>query len=229
MRCLLIDCFRRYCARVARTMNRVAVYIDGFNLYFGQKSKRKGQRGSNWPCYHWLDIRKLSEKLINQDQRLEMVRYFTARVRGNPRKAKRQNTYIGALETLPGVQIHEGYSLIKQKTCNKCGGTFRDYEEKKTDVNIAVELLGDAQDGLYDTAIVVSADSDLVGPVEAVLRRYSDKKVIVAFPPDRHSANLEAVASDHLQIDQNDVRTSQLPSRIRNRAGYRLKRPVEWN
>ena len=37
-----------------------------------------------------------------------------------------------------------------------------------TDVNMAVELLSDAQDDEYDVAILVSADSDLAGPIEAV-------------------------------------------------------------
>ena len=31
-------------------------------------------------------------------------------------------------------------------------------------MNIAVELLGDAQDNVFDTAIVVSGDGDLAGP-----------------------------------------------------------------
>ena len=56
-----------------------------------------------------------------------------------------------------------------------------------TDVNIAVELLGDAQDDVFDTAMVVSGDSDLYGPIEAVRRRYPHKRVVVAFPPDRVS------------------------------------------
>ena len=33
-------------------------------------------------------------------------------------------------------------------------------------MNIAVELLGDAQDNAFDTAIIVSGDSDLTGPVQ---------------------------------------------------------------
>ena len=56
-----------------------------------------------------------------------------------------------------------------------------------TDVNISVALLGDAQDDLFDTAMIVSADSDLVGPVQAVLRRYPEKRVLIAFPPRRVS------------------------------------------
>ena len=53
-----------------------------------------------------------------------------------------------------------------------------------TDVNIAVELLVDAQDNKIDTAIIVSGDSDLTRPIEVVLQRYSNKRVIIAFPPN---------------------------------------------
>ena len=209
-------------------MERVAVYIDGFNLYYGLKSKRKGWRGSKWPCYYWLDVRRLSNKLLEQNQRLEIVRYFTARVRNNPGKVRRQNTYLDALATLPDVRIHEGYFLGKNQKCANCGATYLSYEEKTTDVNIAVELLCDAQDDIFDTAIIVSADGDLVGPVEAVLKRHSDKKIIVAFPPDRHSANLEAVASDHRKIEEREVSGSQFLNRVRSNAGYRLRKPPEW-
>ena len=57
------------------------------------------------------------------------------------------------------------------------------------DVNIAVELLGDAQGDVFDTAMVISGDSDLSSPIESVRWRYSGKRVIVAFPPDRASKN----------------------------------------
>ncbi len=36
------------------------------------------------------------------------------------------------------------------------------------DVNIAVELLSDAEDDVFDTAIIASTDSDLTPPVTAV-------------------------------------------------------------
>ena len=51
-----------------------------------------------------------------------------------------------------------------------------------TDVNIAVELLGDAVDNVYDTAIVVSADSDLVGPIKAVLGKIPKQANSRCFP-----------------------------------------------
>ena len=51
-----------------------------------------------------------------------------------------------------------------------------------TDVNVAVELLTDAFKDQFDVALLLSADSDLVGPVETVRRLFSAKQVIVVFP-----------------------------------------------
>jgi uncharacterized LabA/DUF88 family protein len=52
-----------------------------------------------------------------------------------------------------------------------------------TDVNIAVHLLEDAYDNVFDTALLVSADSDLAAPVEAVRRRFGTKRIVVVAPP----------------------------------------------
>ena len=54
-------------------MERVAVYIDGFNLYYGMRSK-------GWQRYYWLDLRSLSSRFLRPYQKLETVRYFTAKV-----------------------------------------------------------------------------------------------------------------------------------------------------
>lgn len=60
-----------------------------------------------------------------------------------------------------------------------------------TDVNIAVKILGDAGDDRFDTAVIVSGDSDLTGPIEEVRARYPNKRVVVAFPPNRHPTGLK--------------------------------------
>ena len=149
-------------------MRRVCVYIDGFNLYFGLKSK-------NWKHYYWLDMRRLAESLLKPYQKLEFVRYFTSRISKNstsPDKVKRQAIYLEVLQTLPDFAIHYGHYLQKQRKCRNCDKTWETYEEKMTDVNIAVQLLSDAQDDRFDTAIMISGDSDLTSPVSEVLRRY---------------------------------------------------------
>ena len=59
-----------------RLMQRVTVYIDGFNLYYGLRD----QELETLP--YWLDVRRLSENLLRflVNQHLVAVRYFTARV-----------------------------------------------------------------------------------------------------------------------------------------------------
>ena len=49
-----------------RETERVIVYIDGFNLYYGLRSM-------GWRHYLWLDLRQLSENLLRPPQRLEIV------------------------------------------------------------------------------------------------------------------------------------------------------------
>ena len=161
-----------------------------------------------------------------------MVRYFTARVFPDvydPGKEARQTAYLEALTTLPDLSIHYGYFLPKELKCFNCGRVRHTYEEKMTDVNISVALLNDAQDDLFDTAMIVSADSDLVGPVQAVRDRYPAKRVLIAFPPKRSSFNLLNVANAHFIIGQDKLRHSQLPDQVTRSDGYVLKRPSSWS
>lgn len=204
-------------------MTRVLVYADGLNLYHGLRDK-------GWRRYYWLDVRRLAERLLLPDQTLVAVRYFTARVSaepGNPDKPRRQSAYLDALATLPDLAIHYGQYEAREQRCRQCGRTWLKREEKMTDVNIAVEMLGDAADDAFDTVILVSADSDLVGPVRAVRERYG-KRVVVAFPPNRASGALRRAATATIAIDREALQGSQLPDRLVGPTGAPLMRPPKW-
>ncbi len=204
--------------------SRVAVYIDGFNLYYGIKSR-------GWRRFYWLDLHALSSRLLLPGQSLSAVKYFTSRVqpeKRDPEKPKRQNIYLDALSTLPDVSIHYGYFLVKKWRCSHCGKSNRIYEEKMTDVNIAVEMIKDAQKDHFDTAMVVSADSDLIAPLRFVQENFNNKRVVVAFPPRRHSVELEKVAVAAIRIGRKVISDSQLPDRIVKPDGYVLQRPPAW-
>ena len=209
---------------MATSIQRVVAYVDGFNLYYGIRSK-------GWRRYYWLDLSKLVGKLLRPGQQLVVVRYFTARVlpaAGDQEKSKRQGVYLEALATLPDLEIQYGYFLPKESLCHWCGATWRTYEEKMTDVNIAVSLLADAQDDIYDTAMVISGDSDLSGPIEEVRRRYPGKRVVVAFPPRRVSKELRK-GGPSFTIGRDAFRDSQFPAQIISPTGHVLIRPAEWN
>ena len=97
-----------------------------------------------------------------------------------------------------------------------------------TDVNIATEMLADAFDNLYDTALLISGDSDLVPPVTAILRRFPGKRVVIAFPPCRHSLQLENAAFCKFTIGRASLKKSPFPDQLRSASGYTLRRPSKW-
>jgi uncharacterized LabA/DUF88 family protein len=204
-----------------RGKERIIAYIDGFNLYFGLKSK-------GWRRYYWLDLQKTVQNLLKSNQLLEYTKYFTARITGPHDKQKRQTTYIEALETLSNFQIFYGKYQHIPRTCRQCDFHEEVPIEKMTDVNIAVELLSDAFQDLYDAAYLISADSDLV-PVIATLRSlFPKKRIVVAFPPGRYSRDLANKARFSMTIGRRTIAKSLFPSEIRKANGYILKCPELW-
>lgn len=204
-------------------MNRVISYIDGFNLYFGLRSK-------GWNKYYWLDLYGVSSSLLKPYQHLEHCHYFTARVSagGQAQSKNRQTLWLDALSTRAGITVHEGHYLSKPQACKACGAQWTTYEEKMTDVNIATQLLIDAFDDRYDTALVISGDSDLTTPIQKVRQRFPAKRIVVAFPPGRHSAQLKKTAHGSLHIGEDKLRQNLLPENITMPNGFILKRPNEW-
>lgn len=82
------------------------VYVDGFNLYYGAL---KGSR------FKWLNLKIFTEQLLPTGHVVEKIKYFTARVSGasDPDSPKRQQIYLGALSTLPEIEVHFGSFLSK--------------------------------------------------------------------------------------------------------------------
>jgi hypothetical protein len=205
-------------------MSRVIAYIDGFNLYFGLKSK-------GWKRHYWLDVVGLSRALLKPGQTLQAAHYFTARIRltgNNHADMQRQADYLDALATSPLLTIQFGHYLPKGRQCRRCGNTWTDYEEKMTDVNIAVQLLADAFDDRFDTALLISADSDLTTPVQQVRARFPAKRVIVAQPPGRNSVQLATAATAAFTISETKIRQNQLPEVVTTASGYVIHRPAHW-
>lgn len=202
-------------------MNKVVVYIDGFNLYFGIKELKKKN-------LYWLDLKKLSISLLKPTQTLISVKYFTSRITLPLDKAQRQKSFIEATETLSDVQIYYGQYISTPRTCRNCGHTYLVYSEKKTDVNLAVEMLIDAFNDVYDTAIVISADSDLSGSISSVLKRFPEKRIITAFPPKRSSVELKNISTATINIYPNTLRRSLLPPATTKPDGFVITCPKEW-
>lgn len=202
-------------------MQRIIAYIDGFNLYFGLKSK-------GWRRYYWLNQALMIENLLKTDQVLVMTKFFTSRISAPPDKAKRQNDYLEALGTIERLEIFYGHYLSNFIECKKCGNRIFKPNEKMTDVNIAVELMKDAYNDSFDSAMLITADSDLVSPVKNVLELFPEKRIVVGFPPDRFSFELKKVSSAYFKIGRKTLANSQFSDEITKPDNFILKRPQLW-
>ena len=93
---------------------KVIVYVDGFNFYYGLKGDPK------WKRYYWLDIVKFFEKFMKPDQELIKVKYFSARP-DNQEKNARQYAFFQANMENSRFQLILGKYLKKKITCFNCG------------------------------------------------------------------------------------------------------------
>lgn len=200
-------------------MEKVISYIDGYNLYHGLKSQ-------GWRWAYWLNLHLMIENLLSENQKLISTKYFTTRVSVPDDKRKRQQVFLEALGTIPEIKFYYGKYVPDDVVCRNCGHTYTTYHEKMTDVNIAVEMLTDAMADKYDTAVLVSGDSDLVNVVRRV--KEFGKKVIIIFPPKRKPRSLRESASIVIDIDSQLLSKSLLPNEVVKPDGYILKKPNAW-
>ena len=121
-----------------------------------------------------------------------------------------------------------GSTRSETKTCRGCGASYQTYNEKMTDVNIAVEVMADAFQDRFDTALLISADSDLTAPVTTTLRLFPGKRVVAAFPPARSSEELKKVVSAYFTIGHGVFAKSLFPEQVQRTDGFVLTRPSSW-
>jgi len=219
-------------APIARTI----VYIDGFNLYY---------RALKHTNHKWLDLVKLSMSVL-PGFKIDRINYYTARVSGrlDPTSPSRQHAYLRALATLPDVAIDYGNFLASEKWAGlvqpprfKPAVTLppgvvpkvawvHKTEEKGSDVNLGVHLVRDAFKGYFDTAAVLTNDTDLCEPIRIVTQELN-LPVILLSPTSKPAASLQKVATSVRHIDPY-LGPSQFPSTIQMSCGKPIVKPAGW-
>lgn len=202
---------------------RVIVYVDGFNFYYGLKNDPK------WRRYYWLDIVGLFEKFMRPNQELIAVKYFSARP-DNAEKNAHQYAFFQANKENAKFQLILGKYLKKNITCFNCGNVIHTYEEKETDVRIATQVVADAYEKNCDIAIIVSADSDMTPAVE--LAKHAGMQIYIYFPPNHYSSNLAALANGKpilLARYESRFKQSLFPDVVHlNSIDFDLQIPAKW-
>lgn len=203
------------------------VYVDAFNLYYGSL---KGTP------YRWLDLGALCTRLLPKD-RINRIRYFTATVSArpdNPDAPQRQQVYLRALETIPGLSIHYGHYLkhvTRMPLANPPRRGARTVEvvkteEKGSDVNLATYLLLDAFQRDCKVAVVVSNDSDLKLPIEIAQAELGIRVGVVnPHPPARRSRALQPTFFKQLRTPT--LGACQFPSLLTDTKGE-IRKPARW-
>lgn len=209
---------------------RVAVYIDGFNMYHALDDLKK-------PHLKWLNLRKLSELLISRkSQRIVKVVYFTAppehfQNTASVDKLLRHRAYTAALESKGVLVIPGSFAPRRSIYRGKNHKVVCDHhEEKKTDVALAIHLLNDAYQDVYDRALVVCVDTDQVPAYEMVKRNFPHKSVVCVSPPGRkHLGEIKTATGGELGRIKNSQLVQSLFGR-EVRLGGRLiaKRPPSY-
>ena len=172
-------------------MERVNVYVDGFNFYYGLKIMKK--MDNEWQKFYWLNYVSFFEQFIGENQILQKVIYFAAPPPVDADVKNRQKLLFNANKLLNPERFEVVMGKFYKKTlkCKVCKAKYYAYEEKQTDVNIAIRLVRDSFLDCVDTLVLVSADSDLVPPLKLIKELYPDKKIRVYFPPGNISIALE--------------------------------------
>ncbi|MCL1933523.1 MAG: NYN domain-containing protein [Candidatus Azobacteroides sp.] len=169
---------------------RVTFYVDGFNFYYGLRAKKRNDK--NWQRAYWIDVVKLFSQFLSPNQTLEKVIYFTASPL-NQDKSNRQGAFLNANKLLNGdkFEVVRGKYLKKTVECPNCKYAISRPEEKKTDVNVAIRMIGDCVDDKTDVVVLVSGDSDMLPPLEFIQQKYPKKRIRVYFPPTVFSIDLK--------------------------------------
>ena len=136
---------------------RVAVYIDGSNFYY----KLRDLDISNITYFNYGDF----SKWLARDRSIISKRYYVGVIRakendekGQALRRSQQRLFNHLCSSAQGLIVKQGYLM-------KNGGV---YHEKGVDVKMAVDLLVGAYENIYDVAILISSDTDLIPAIQKV-------------------------------------------------------------
>lgn len=133
-----------------RADDRVFIFIDGNNLYHGMRTDF-GRTDLNFEIF---------ADMLCGERRLVRVHYYNAPISENqyPVQFQTQQRFFDRLRETPYFRVILGRLEPRE-------GTF---VEKGTDIRLSVDMLTLAMRNVYDTAILVTGDSDFASLAEAV-------------------------------------------------------------
>lgn len=194
---------------------RAAVYIDGFNLYHAIVELKE-------PFLKWCNLWRLSELLCNQHNlKLQKVVFCTAMPSHKPESFERHQAFNNA-QIASGVQIIKGHFIYNDDLGR--------HSEKQSDINVALSLIVDGYENVYDWAFLISADSDQAATARVFKERFPDKKLAMIAPPDRRPPEKALPYADlSFSISKPLIESALLPAYVQTEKDRLIRRPPEYD
>lgn len=169
------------------------VFIDGNNFESAVNSLYKRETR--------LDYLKLANYIAKKlDGSLQRLYYYTAKGNRDKEKAKSTQNFANYLNTkIPRCIAKVGF--LQFKGTDKSGNDI--YEEKGTDVNIAVDMVSLAFQNAYDEAVLLSADTDYE-PAINIVRGYG-KNVTVGLVDEQTGGRIKNLCDDNIILKKTDI------------------------
>lgn len=208
-------------------MAKICFFIDGFNLYHALDYLATGPDHYKYRKYKWLNLVKLAGLFVGRLDTLEQVSLFTAFATWDQAKLARHKLFLRANESV-GVNVVLGEFKKKERHCSLCKRRYPGYEEKQTDVNIAVHLLQSAILDKYDRAVLVSGDTDLIPAVKAVRTAFPHKQVGAILPIGRSSEDMVKQTDFRHKMREHHLISSRFPDSITLADKTILECPLTW-
>jgi len=203
-------------------MARIFFFIDGFNLYHAFDANAAYRR------YKWISLAKLCAcYVIDKNDSSAGIEYFTSLATWDLRKVAKHKLFIKAQEN-EGVKVVYGEFKRKDRRCGVCGKNFKTFEEKQTDVNIAIRLFQLEIQDRYVKAVIISGDTDLIPAIKAVQSTFPQKEVGVVIAIARASEDLKKQTDFHYRMKVRHLNSCLYDDTITLADGSKLQRPLNW-
>lgn len=173
---------------------RTIIFVDFWNYSLSMQGVEE-RFSTDWRTLPQVIVRE-AVKLVDPSAKgaYHGMRVYGSFDENKPADAKLRKWATTVLDTFPGVNVrfvprqrkHSGprcpHCHETVGACPACGKDMRGTEEKGVDTAIAVDMISLGWEGVYDIAVLISADRDFV-PVAEYLATKGIKVIHGAFPP----------------------------------------------
>lgn len=192
---------------------RGALYVDGFNLY--HPIHETGLNYLKWACLWTLG------EILCRPEGLHLVKvvFCTAMPKHLPDSFMRHITYNNA-QIARNVEVLKGHHVP----------TGDSYSEKQSDINVALSLICDGEDDIYDAAFLLSADSDQVATGKFFKQRFAPKgkRLFAAIPPNQtYPPDYKGLDVPRRNISVHMMECCVMDEQVKGQKGF-IPRPPEY-